>query len=115
MREKAADLPTEMMLDLLLTLYEGPLSAGDLADGVDDLGGREVPMATFFRQLQKAVDRGWVNVDLAAGGGKRTGPGRPGRTYRITAAGEQDLRAGAQRQRRRLARAEALGLLSRGQ
>ncbi|MEM1181016.1 MAG: hypothetical protein AAGM22_21930 [Acidobacteriota bacterium] len=108
------DPPTEMMLDLLLTLFEGPRNAGDLADGVDDLAGKEVPMATFFRQVQKAIDRGWIEVEEPAGPGRRAGRGRPGRIYRITPAGERDLRAGAELQRRRWARAQALGLLGGG-
>ncbi|MEO1083664.1 MAG: hypothetical protein AAFY88_05430 [Acidobacteriota bacterium] len=114
MRGNNPDLPTEIALDLLLTLFDGPRSAGDLADGVDELAGREVPMATFFRQVQKAIDRGWIEVEEPDGGGRRSRRGRPGRLYRITAAGERDLRSGAELQRRRWARAEALGLLPGG-
>ncbi|MEM8996122.1 MAG: hypothetical protein AAGF23_15145, partial [Acidobacteriota bacterium] len=59
-------------------------------------------------------DRGWIEVEGPDDGGRRAGRGRPGRLYRITAAGERDLRAGAEVQRRRWARAAALGLVRGG-
>lgn len=110
-RGRAKDeAPSQLVLDLLLVLFEGPRRSADIADGVSVLGGREVPVATFYRQLQKTVDAGWVAdaPDELSGGG----PGRPSRRYRITATGELLLREGLERQRRRLDRAVALGLLT---
>lgn len=111
--------PSELILDLLLVLFEGPRGSGDLAEAVGDLRGQEAPLATFYRHLQRAVDSEWVAVTdtRSTDGGEstaRTGPGRPERLYRITDAGVRALRAGMALQGRRVARANALGLLAEG-
>lgn len=109
MRKNTSPLP-EILLDVLLVLFEAPRGSGDLADAVGLLQGRDVPLATFYRRLQRAVGDGWVTFqepseDLPAG------PGRPERVYRLTEAGETMLRQGMETQRRRVARATAAGLL----
>ena len=106
--------PSDLQLDLLLALFEGARGSADLAAAVGELRRREVPLATFYRQLQKAVDLGWVEVsDTPAEGGPDPSPGRgrPERWYGIKGAGERVLRAGMEQQQRRLARALDLGLV----
>ncbi len=105
-------LPEELLLDLLLVLFEEPKGSGDLADALGALRGREVPLATFYRRLQRAVDMGWASVDDGSEHNGRPGPGRPERLYRITDEGRAALRAGMERQQRRVARAFAVGLLT---
>ena len=109
--ESRDSLPSELVLDLLLVLFEAPRGSADLAEGVEALRGREVPLATFYRQLQKAVDAGWVETSELAPSA-RSGPGRPERIYRISGDGERMLRLGLEPQRRRVARASSLGLLT---
>ena len=104
-------MPSELVLDLLLVLFEAPRGSAELAEGVEALRGREVPLATFYRQLQKAVDAGWVGTSESTPA-ERSGPGRPERTYHISGEGERMLRAGLEPQRRRVARASSLGLLT---
>ena len=106
-------LPEELLLDLLLVLFEEPKGSGDLADALGVLRGREVPLATFYRRLQRAVDMGWASMDdPSEQTGGRSGPGRPERLYRITDEGRAALRAGMEQQQRRVARAFAVGLLT---
>ena len=113
---KTSQTPTELALDLLLLLYEGSRGSGDLADALEDLRGEPVVLATFFRLLQRVVDRGWVEIDEPATASSSTEvsgrPGRPGRLYRLSPSGERLLRSGVELHRRRLLRAEALGLLA---
>ena len=115
---KISQTPTELALDLLLLLYEGPRGSGDLADALEDLRGEPVVLATFFRLLQRVVDRGWVEIEQPATSASPSSPevsgrpGRPGRRYRLSPSGERLLRSGVELHRRRLLRAEALGLLA---
>ncbi len=104
--------PSELLLDLLLVLFEAPRGSGDLADAVGDLRGRDVPLATFYRHLQKAVDFGWVERTDDGTAAGRSGPGRPEHLYRITEKGSRALRVGMEQQKGRVARASALGLLT---
>lgn len=101
----------ELLLDLLLVLFEAARGSGELAEALGDLRGRDVPLATFYRHLQRAVDLGWVEP-IEGAAAERSGPGRPERLYRISDRGAQTLRAGMEQQRRRVARASALGLLT---
>ena len=105
-------LPSELLLDLLLVLFEEARGSGDLAQCVGGLRGREVPLATFYRQLQKAVDQGWVEIDEGSETVGSPGPGRPERLYRITDVGRTALQSGMERQQQRVARAYAVGLLT---
>lgn len=106
-------LPSDLVLDLLLILYEAERGSGELADSVGELRGREVPLATFYRQLQKAVDHRWIEIVEPGSSDLRDdpGPGRPERLYRISGPGERILRRGIDQQQRRVARAMASGLL----
>ena len=104
---------SELGLDILLVLFEKPQGSGDLATSVGELRGREVPVATFYRQLQRAFDHGWVEIEEPAPG-VRSQPGRPERLYRLSDGGERILRHGVEQQRRRVSRASALGLLMGG-
>lgn len=105
-------LPSELLLDLLLVLFEKARGSGDLADAVGTLRGRDVPLATFYRQLQRAFDSGWVTIEEPDGATHT--PGRPERLYRLTQLGEKALRSGLEMQRRRTSLATALGLMTEG-
>ena len=115
-RARAAPDPlTELQIDLLLSLREGPAEAGDLLDRIARWRGAGAPLATVYRQLQRAFDGGWLTLDggsSQATDGSR-GPGRPGRQYRLTAAGERRLEEALGTQQRRLEHARSLGLLGR--
>lgn len=100
--------PSELLLDMLLVLFEGSRGSGDLAETVGELRGGEVALATFYRQLQRAVDLGWIET---GGESERPGPGRPERLYRLTEEGRGALEAGMEQQAHRVARAQAAGLL----
>lgn len=110
MRKIANPKLSELSLDLLLVLFEKPRGSGDLAGAVGELRGREVPLATFYRQLQRAFDHGWVEIEEPTTV-ERSGPGRPERLYRLSDRGERILRYGIEQQRRRVSRAASLGLL----
>lgn len=111
MRKNArAHLPSDLQLDVLLVLFEGARSSGELVASVTGLRRREVVLATFYRQLQKALDQGWVGVVASAEVRGQPGPGRPERCYAISPAGEKVLRCEMQRLQHRLARARACGL-----
>lgn len=109
----AVILPTDLQLDLLLVMFDGPRSSGDLVDAVSQLRQRDLPLATFYRQLQRTVDLGWAEMVESGAADGAQGPGRPERHYRITGTGEQVLRDGIEDYRRRLARACDIGLLER--
>ena len=109
MRKNGEDQPSELLLDLLLVLFESARASGELAEAVGELRRRDVPVATFYRHLQRAVDLGWVEMTEAAA--ERSRPGRPQRLYRITDRGARVLRSGLGQHRRRVALAGALGLL----
>ena len=101
--------PTDLQLDVLLALFDGPLGSGNLLDAVEDLRRRDVPLATFYRQLQRTSDLGWIVADDAEAS---DGPGRPERSYRLSTAGARVLRRGIEEQRRRVALADAGGILA---
>ena len=107
----ATPQPSDLQLDLLLVLFEGPHASGDLVTEVGTLRESAVPLATFYRQLQRAIDVGWIQVDEASEA-EATSPGRPERHYRITEAGRRLLQTGLERLERRVERGRAIGLLS---
>lgn len=100
---------TALQLDLLLVLYPGSLVADELLDTLAELRGRAVPVATLYRQLDRAVDRGWIAFEQERD--DDSGPGRPRRRYRITPRGTTRLREGVRLQRRWLNRARSAGLI----
>ena len=102
---------SELQLDLLLALYEEPLLSSGLVSAVEEMRGEDLPLATFYRQLQKASDLGWVGVASAAGASRRSGRGRPEREYHITEDGSRVLRTGLRRYGERVELARSLGLL----
>ena len=109
MRKIALDpAPTGLQLDILLALHDGPQGSSALLDTVDDIRRRDVPLATFYRQIQRISDLGWIAADDAE---SNSGPGRPERSYQLSKAGTRVLEHGIEEQRRRVARAEAGGLL----
>ncbi|MDA8018471.1 MAG: hypothetical protein MPN21_13600 [Thermoanaerobaculia bacterium] len=100
-------LPSDLQLDVLLALVAGPLGSSALLQTVEDLRDRDVPLATFYRQLQRTADLGWIVADVADPAAR---PGRPERSYRLSTSGTRVLRSGIEAQRRRVAHAEAAGL-----
>jgi hypothetical protein len=112
-KNSAASTPTDLQLDLLLAMFDGPCSSGDLVETVSALRQRDVPLATFYRQLQRTVDLGWTEIVESGTVDGAQGPGRPERHYRITGVGERFLRDGMEEHQRRIARALANGLLER--
>jgi len=109
MRKTSLDpTPNDLQLDVLLALLDGPLGSSALLDGVEDIRRREVPLATFYRQIQRTSDLGWIIADDSEAS---AGPGRPERRYQLSKAGTRILRLGIKEQQRRVARAEARGLL----
>jgi DNA-binding PadR family transcriptional regulator len=101
--------PTDLQLDVLLALHEGPQGSSALLDAVEDIRRRDVPLATFYRQIQRISDLGWIVADDAD---SSDGPGRPERSYRLSSAGSRVLRRGIEEQRRRVALADAGGILA---
>ena len=109
MRKTALETtPTDLQLDVLLALHDGPQGSSALLDAVEDIRRRDVPLATFYRQIQRVSDLGWIVADDAE---SPDGPGRPERSYRLSSAGTRVLRRGIEEQQRRVALAEAAGLL----
>ena len=98
-----------MQLDVLLALYESPLASGELVDRVESLRRQDLALATFYRQVQRTVDIGWI--ESAETTGEPAGRGRPQREYRITEAGKEVLRGGMELLGRRVELARGLGVL----
>lgn len=87
------------VFQILLALLREPATPSDV---LAELERREEtsppPVATFYRQVRRAQEAGWIEVvaDVDAA----EGPGRPGRVYRVTEAGRRAARAEARRLRR---------------
>ena len=75
------------VFQILLSLKEGAKNASEMLaiiQGFDE--GRRAPsLASFYRNLKRAVDERWVEIPLEAFPSKSRG--RPGQMYRITEAG----------------------------
>ena len=114
MRKNKSTDPSDLQLDLLLVLFASERRSGELVAAVEEVRRQDVPLATFYRQLQRAAELGWIEEQEAAGSPdrSRTERGRPERTYRITNDGSRVLRDGMQRQGRRVDLARSLGLLA---
>ena len=109
MRKNKPTDPSDLQLDLLLVLFASQRRSGELVAAMEDVRRQDVPLATFYRQLQRAAELGWIEEHESAGRSER---GRPERTYRITDDGSRVLRDGLQRQGRRVDLARSLGLLA---
>ena len=75
------------VFQILLSLKEGAKSASEMLAAIEDFGGghRSPSLASFYRNVKRAVDEGWLEISLAASPSKS--PGRPGQTYRLTDEG----------------------------
>lgn len=85
------------VFQILLTLADGPRDASAILEALQSLDDRSrLPsMASFYRNLKRATDDGWLAIvdDVSAA---RT-PGRPGQSYRITDSGRAAVRLEATR------------------
>ncbi len=75
------------VFQILLSLREGAKNASEMLAIIEGFGGGRRPpsLASFYRNLNRAVDEGWIEISLEASHSKS--PGRPGQTYRITEEG----------------------------
>lgn len=75
------------VFQILLSLREGAKSASEMLAVIEGFGGgrRSPSLASFYRNLKRAVDEGWLEISLEAS--PPNPRGRPGQTYRITEEG----------------------------
>ncbi len=75
------------VFQILLSLREGAKSASEMLAIIEDFGGarRSPSLASFYRNVKRAVDEGWLEISVASSPSKSRG--RPGQTYRITEEG----------------------------
>lgn len=77
---------TSKIFQILLCATEEGRTAADLLSCMDGLEGASVPpIATFYRDLKRAEEAGWIEVEEASQ--EQLGPGRPAHVYRLTPAG----------------------------
>ena len=75
------------VFQILLSLREGAKSATEMLAAIEDFDGglRSPSLASFYRNVKRAVDEGWLEIAVEASPSKS--PGRPGQTYRLTDEG----------------------------
>ncbi len=75
------------VFQILLSLRDGANNASEMLAIIRtfDRGRRSPSLASFYRNLKRAVDEGWIDISAEASPSKS--PGRPGQTYRITEEG----------------------------
>ncbi len=74
------------VFQILLSLRDGANNASEMLAIIRTFdGGRSPSLASFYRNLKRAVDEGWIEISVEASHTKS--PGRPGQTYRTTAEG----------------------------
>ena len=96
------------MFEILAVLTEAPRSATDIRATTRRAGGGSpLPLATFYRRLSEALDRGWIEGCLPVAEGGRGGPGRPGQVFRLTPTGRRAALAHAERTSRFIALLDA--------
>lgn len=87
-----------VLFEILLGLGHGPAASSDLLQRLQDMEGtRPLPVATFYRQLKRGLEAGWILVEATR---EASGPGRPGQVYRRTDDGAAAVVREAQRLRR---------------
>lgn len=87
-----------VLFEILLGLGHGPAPASDLLDRLERMEGTEpVPLATFYRQLKRGLEAGWVRVETTQ---RSSRPGRPGQVYERTEEGRESVMSEARRLRR---------------
>jgi DNA-binding PadR family transcriptional regulator len=79
---------TLRLISLLSGLQDGAASTQDLLARVADRAGQTPAIASFYRDLKRALDAGWIEV---AEQGEPEGRGRPGRVYRLSRSGRATL------------------------
>ena len=85
------------VFQILLTLTDGSRDASGMLEALAELDdqGRQPSMASFYRNLKRAVDHGWLEITDDASAARS--PGRPGQSYQITKSGRTAVRAEATR------------------
>ena len=85
------------VFQILLTLTDGARDASGMLDELAQLDdqGRQPSMASFYRNLKRAMEDGWIEI-VDDDSLVRT-PGRPGQSYRITEICRAAVRAEATR------------------
>ncbi len=75
------------VFQVLLSLRDGANNASEMLAIIHTLGGGRRPpsLASFYRNLKRAVDEGWIEISAEASHSKS--PGRPSQTYRTTEEG----------------------------
>ena len=75
------------VFQILLSLREGAKSATEMLAAIEGFGGgrRSPSLASFYRNVKRAVDEGWLEISVEASPSKSRG--RPGQTYRLTDEG----------------------------
>ena len=56
------------VFQILLSLREGGKSASEMLAAIEDFGGaqRSPSLASFYRNVKRAVDEGWLEIALEA-------------------------------------------------
>lgn len=86
-----------VLFEILVGLADGPAPAAELQQRLENMEGvGPVPVATFYRQLKRALEADWVRVETLDAS---AGPGRPGQIYASTAAGRAAMESEARRLR----------------
>ncbi len=85
------------VFQILLSLREGAKTATEMLAAIEGFGGgrRSPSLASFYRNLKRAVDEGWIEISIEASHSKSRG--RPGQTYGVTREGRSVTREEAQR------------------
>jgi DNA-binding PadR family transcriptional regulator len=81
------------LLRVLSCLQEGAAPAQDILERLADAGAAPA-IASFYRDLNRALEIGWIEV---ADRQEPARPGRPARCYRLTRAGRSALRSQGRR------------------
>jgi DNA-binding PadR family transcriptional regulator len=82
------------VLSLLSSLRDGDASTQDLLARTSERAGHTPAIASFYRDLKRALDAGWIELVEP---GDSEGRGRPARLYRLSRAGRATLRAESRR------------------
>ena len=103
------------VFQILLSLQNGPQDASGMLHALGDIAdnGRPPSLASFYRNLKRTVEQGWLEV--ADEGSEPRAAGRPGQVYRITDRGTAAVRAEAVRLRDLAARALSRTPLSKAE
>lgn len=88
-----------LVFEILLSLRTEDRDAASMLDRLSEMDGTVQPpaIASLYRCLKRAVERGYIEVNPSDDNGS---PGRPRQSYCLTLAGRSALRAEGRRLRR---------------